>query len=477
MHKEIKTFEGDMYLQDGLVWTNISNKKKTGKEREYYIKGMVRNDLAILRSTDMRNINDFEVNSEYNLIMQTSHYNNNVTPEDINTDIIQMRDGHLDLITGDLVKNDWGNIQFTPYQIPLGIKEEISEDKKKLVDRFFRKVSDGDEDFEKGLLEIIGSTMAPRNDSIMPILYSPHKSSGKGTIMEIISNINCKTREIKGENWWGQGNQFSLGSTRNQLTAWIDEVPSVLPESSTEKIKSAADSKRFMEIERKGVDQEKVLNTPTFIATTNNHVEFYSIDDSLKGRVMWFSFKMNLDGKMAFSKQEIAMITKDKECLEYIATRALKAYSEVVKRTGSRNEVFTKPKCHFDFWNSVSILNKGVEIIESDMVLAALWDSRQNFFSNADLKAALESYKIKNKDERITFRGLQSEIIAYVHSNKLGICEKGKNNKDERGIKIVWAKKAQEYNDSYNQMMEEQAALSLAVEENVIRITEEQGGA
>lgn len=433
------TFEGDLYLQDKKVWTNISNKAKTAKEREWYIKGMILDDLTIERGDFVENK---DVNREYNKLMMVSHYNNNMGVEDISTNRIQFTNGYLHLDTGEIFVNKTAPIPFTPFQIPFKIFKDNPKiwNKKTmdLVDRFFKEVSGREKDFETGLLEIIGSAMAPINDSVMPIFYSPHKSSGKGTIMEIISGINKKTREIKGDQWWSQANQFSLSATRNQLTAWIDEVPSVLPEASTEKIKSVADSKRFMEIERKGIDQEKVLNTPIYIATTNNYVNFYSIDDSLKGRVMWFSFEMNQDGKMLFSKQEIKILTKDKEALEYIAYKAIKCYSKLLKRDGTRNEVFTKPKSHYNFWENVKDLNKAKEIIESDEILSTLWEQKVDFITNADINNAIDAFRKKNPDERITLMGFQTELISYIHINKLGAGLRSRDNKGNRGLSIKW---------------------------------------
>lgn len=465
MAKEFKTFEGDMYLEDKKVWTNISNRTKNKEDRAHYLKGMIRNDIATTTGMDPRYVSPQQIGNEYNLLMQNSFYNNIVLSKDLPQNKIQFTNGYLDMDKAEIVYSP--DIEFTPYQIPVKIFKDMQphwdKDVIRLVDKFLDGVSTGEADMKQGLLEIIGSTMAPVNDSIFPIFYSPHKSSGKGTIMDLIANLNQKTREIKGRNWWGKGNQFALSPSRNQLAVWIDEVPAALPEESTELIKSAADSKRFMEIERKGVDQEKVLNTPTYMATTNHSVEFYSIDDSLKGRVIWYEFQMNAYGTPEFTKSEISTIISHPDALEYVAHLAMKAYIEVLNRPGTRNERFTKSIKHNEFWNTVTTMNKAKEIIEASEVLSALWDNKENFISNEDLSEGLRRYKDSNPSERITLKGLQSELISYLHSNKIGTAVRSTFN-NKRGIKITWASKAVKSITTQATIMEQEAAYQALLE-------------
>lgn len=440
---KIKSYNGDLFILDNNKWININNKVSTDKQREYYLKGMIEQQI-IATGKDPDYIESKEINGQYNKLMRAAFYTDLVEPKQINRSIIQFTNGYLDLSSKDIVIEPEVEPEFTPFQIHLEINKEKNPKWNPktidLVDEFLDEVSDHEEAMKTGLLEIIGSAMSPRNDSIMPIFYSPHKSSGKGTIIEIMRNINQKTREIKGKNWWEDNGRFALAPARGQLTVFIDEVPPQLPSNSSEIIKSAADSKEYLEVERKGIDQEAVLNTPLFLATTNNYVELYSIDDSIKGRVIWFDFKLNSKSKRSkFTMKEIDIITKDQDALEYIAYLAIQAYKEVLNRPGTRNEKFTLPKSHFEFWDNANIANKGKEIIESNQNLSDLFEARVSFLANDDLKEAFNNYKINNPDEKISFKGFQNEVMSYIHSNKLGAAKRTRNGTlNQRGIGIEW---------------------------------------
>lgn len=430
-------FEGDTYIQktDGL-WENISSRVKTKKDEEYYIKGLIRKEL--------RTTNQSAINSEYHELKMDTIFDNNKDIKTVDRNKIYFKNGYFDLIANSFVKQS--HPPFTPFQIPFDYKElsdiesTIPKDKKELADTFFKKFSGEDIETETLLKEIIGSSMSPQNDSIMPILYSSHSTSGKGTFLEIIGNITGKMREIKGDKWWGENESFSLSSIRNQLVGFIDEVPNALPKASTEKIKSNADSKDYLEIERKGIDQERIINSLTFIATTNNKVEFYNIDDALKSRVIWIECKMNQFTKTnEFNLSEIDKLKNDKDIIEYIISMSMEKYREVKGRAGKRNEKFTLTSGHHSFWNSISALNKGMEIMEHDQTLVDLWTAKVDFIANGDLKIAFDRYKDANKEEKILMKGFKMELINYINSNKLGTAELGKSTDGKhRGIVIEW---------------------------------------
>lgn len=438
---KIKYYNGDLFVLDKNKWENLTTKIQNEKFQAFYLKAAIENDF---KSTHM-SFSQRDVNMQYTRLMMNTVYNNSVDKKDINTDKIIFMNSELDLKTG--IANTITEPDFTPYQIEHDLitnPNVIPEDKRKLVDRFFREVSNNELEMETSLLEVIGSSMAPRNDSIMPIFYSAHRSSGKGTMAEIISAINGRTRQVKGDQWWGDGeSRFALSSAHGQLAVWIDEVPLVLPSSSTEKIKSHIDSKRYLEIERKGKDQEEILNTPLFFATSNNKSKFYNPDDSIKGRIIWYDFKMNQIGDAKFTSQDIETITKDEDCIKYIIYRAVNAYKEVLKRTGNRNERFTLPKSNKMFWKSVSDANKGMEIIEHSQAIKDRWNAQEEFLPNDELRTALNSYLLENKNDKITLAGLQTDVIGYIHANKLGEAELTKqtfNKEQVRGIKIKWFK-------------------------------------
>ncbi len=450
---EIKYFEGDFWILDGTKWTNLSSKTKTAKDREYYLKGMIRENM---KRDGRTYIDPRDMSREYNDLMMDSVYGNNVEIKDINTDIILTKNKIVNLNTGTIEMTVPHAVPFTPYQIQIelpmpspvfgateGQPAPVEHKDVTLAKRFMNELTQGDKDMQQLLFEIIGTSMSPRNESIFPVFYSPHKSSGKGTIMDIIGNLNGLTREIKGEKWWNEGNNFSLSSIRNQLVGWIDEVPATLPKASTEKIKSYSDDKKYLEIERKGIDQERMLNTTTFIATTNHRTELYSVDDSIKGRMMWIEFGMNLYGKPKFTKHEIETIKNSKEALAWFANEGIKAYLEVLNRPGTRKERYTQVKSDVNFWTGVSDQSIATEIIESSEELSLLWDAKETFIPNETLKQALDNWKIRNKDSKITIKGFKIEVITHIHANKLGVAELGRNTTGtKRGIKVVWSSAA-----------------------------------
>lgn len=333
---------------------------------------------------------------------------------------------------------------FTPFQIKHKYIEDTSvipQEKRDLVDRFFEEVSCGDEEFQDCLFEIIGAAMAPQNKSIFPILKSNHSTSGKGTFIEILRSITGLTRQIQGDQWWGKSNQFSLAPLKNQLVGYVDEVPDQMPASSSEKIKAFADSKQYLEIERKGVDQEEILNTPLLLATTNHDVNFHGVDDALKRRVIWLEFNMNADGKSKFSQQEINTLTQDRECLQYIINKAMTGLVMITVDGAERNSGFSLPKCHYDFWDQVDFISKSREIIESNQVLSDLIAAKATFIANEDINTAVENFKQDNKEEKITAQGFKKDFMTNFYAKRLGtvkIGSKSINGKAKRGLVIEW---------------------------------------
>ncbi len=476
MNRKINYFEGDLWILDGTTWTNLTSKTKTVKDRDFYIKAMIKNQLiADGKFPDQRTIN-----MEYNNIMMEAIYDNNVEMKSIPTNVILTNNALVNLDDGTIEELTESNIPFTPYQVGASINLEKGPEHADvtLAKKFLKEVTGGDKNKQQLILEIIGTSMSPKNESIFPVLYSPHKSSGKGTIMDIIGNINGMTREIKGEKWWNEGNNFSLSSIRNQLVGWIDEVPAVLPKASTEKIKSYADDKKYLEIERKGIDQERMLNTTTFIATTNHRTELYSVDDSIKGRMIWIDFEMNLTGSPKFTKNEIETIKNSPHALNWFATKGVEAYLEMLKRPGTRKERYTQVQSDVNYWNGIKEQSIALEIIESNEALSLLWDSKETFLSNDDLEAALNGWKLSNKDSKITKVGFQNEIIAYIHSNKLGVANRSKH-KGIRGISVEWTELTEgEYvvnywgdkvlKEEWDRIIEQQVEEAILIEEQEI---------
>lgn len=443
---QMRYYNGDTYLIEGgtFQWQNVSTLVKTKADITDYIKGMFKERYELINGTTDPETLLKKIDTEYKMFRMEHVRKQNVDQTTIKLDGVTFLNGHYRVETGKFTPfKKTEDVEFSPYQIPFSYRTDWDETNiPQLTQRFFKELSNYNEKFEQCIFEVLGTMFAPKNESIFPIFYSPHASSGKGTLMEIVGNIvETKQREVKGDKWWKEDGSFALAAVKDGLVAWVEEVPLHLTNGSSEKIKTVADSKRFLEIERKGVDQERMLNTLTWIATTNNEVKFHTVDDSIKKRVIWLEFTMNKYGKPLFTPEEVTKIATDRESIEYIIYRSMKAYSSVYgpDRKGTRNERFTLPECHFQFWERVKDHSKALEIIESSEALANLWSQRVPFIANEDFKTALITFKEKNRDERITLQGVKSDIIQYFHANKLGEAKEGRDKTGKlRGITFRW---------------------------------------
>lgn len=438
-------YNNDLYQYDTNTYT--WNYLHANRQKAEISKLTLRRMMMIEDGKD-----DLVSSNHYNRVMAEVGLDYDVSMSEIDTSKIVFTNGQINLRSGEWEPFNTNKIvPFTPFQIQYPLitnpveLELVEKHKRELVDKFFKEISNHELAFETSLLELIGSAMSPRNDSIFPIFKSAHKTSGKGTMIEIMKRVTGLARQIQGDQWWKKGNQFALGVLKGQLVGYVDEVPQQMPSESSEKIKAFADSKSHLEIERKGVDQEQMLNTTLFLATTNHDVNFYSVDDSIKGRVIWYEFKMNSHGdEYKFTPEEIDTIVNDEYSIQYIIYRAIQCYVQVIKRKGNRNDRFTKPQSHYDFWEIVGETSKALEIIESDSTLSSLFDNKETFIAGEDIKAALRSFKMVNPEETITLKGFYNDFISYIQSNRLGkaIHKKAptpnKHGKRPMGLAITW---------------------------------------
>ena len=125
----------------------------------------------------------------------------------------------------------------------------------------------------------------------MPIFISSHSTSGKGTLVDMITKITSIERlgKINHEAWLGKKQSaFSLAPIRNKTWVFMDELPISLDKNATEKIKDYVDSKEFISFEKKrNWRWSNAKYTNIFWAATNNNVNIYNVDDAIKRRIIW----------------------------------------------------------------------------------------------------------------------------------------------------------------------------------------------
>ena len=430
---EIEYFEGDLYILDEKGWTNITQMFKNKDEQRYYIKGMIKN-------TYVKQMQKFPekgmISGFFNSLMEDAHYKKYNGMSNIDNNKIVFLNGYFDK---EMVWHDL-KTPFTPYQIKLKYNENAQGTE--LVKRFFNELTCNDELLKQTLFEVIGTAISSRNMSIMPIFISSHSTSGKGTLVDMITKITSIERlgKINHEAWLGKKQSaFSLAPIRNKTWVFMDELPISLDKNATEKIKDYVDSKEFISFERKGIDAEVMLNTPTFFAATNNNVNIYNVDDAIKRRIIWIPFNMNKTGKAKFTGKEIKELLNSKEALEWVVKKSMQAFTKVINRPGVRNEKYTIPQFSIDYWNTSEDSSVAKAIMESTSILSSLFLKRAEFISNADIKEGLKKLKEEDEFSKLTLPAVKKELSNYFSAKRLGNVKdgRGKDGK-ERGIRIEW---------------------------------------
>lgn len=437
-----KYFKNDVYLYDDTkkCWINLSEKGNTQAKIDTYVKGMIRHELESNATKMGIPFDPKAITGVFNTLMQRTYYEGEVLEHKIDRTVIQFNNAMVDLKTG--TSTPVSIPEFTPYQIKHNYYETLqtnwNKDDVALVDKFLKAFAGTDDKLSTCLLEVIGAAMAPKNYAILPILYSPFAGTGKGTINNIVRAVTGLSKKTMAQDFFEGNVDFNLHPIKGQLAYFIDELPSQLPADTTEKLKSLIDDSSVdIEIQGKGTNKEYTLNTQLFFASSNNMTRLHSIDGSIKHRMIWMH--MQSTGK-EFTGAEIMRLYTSQTCIEYWIHLATKAIIAVEQREAARNERFTLPDSNAEYWASANASSKAIDIIESNMILSGLWDSRTRFISNEDIKPAVQSYISANRNERITEQGFKDELIRYIHSNKLGQARIDRFG-GKRGIIIEWNKK------------------------------------
>lgn len=428
---ELKFFNNDTYyLNDRNEWVNLSQQYPKDVDMNAALKGLIEDYLEYQGSEyTTADINKLHQRVKSSYLLQAY-----IAPESLEQEQIVFTNGYVD-------KDGWHpttNLPFTPYQIHYEYNPAVSEHA--TVKEFLESVQPDAKQREL-MLKCLATGLTPKNWSIMPVFYSAHSTSGKGTVIEMMTRIIGRkgTGMIDGNKWLGKSSSnFALSNINNKLLVTMDEFPETLDTNSVDVLKNYIDSKQFILIEQKGIDSQQILNTQTFIATTNNPLNFYKIDDAIKQRIIYLPFDMNADGNIKFSIDEVEDMMKTG--ISYFLHQLVEHFLILVKSTGKRNERFGLEQRNKSVWEALESDSLIEKALEKSKQFATLWDAREEFWANEDLRSFAQMV-LPQMPEQSALVIFKKEMTAYLATKKLGILEpstKKINGKTTKGISVRW---------------------------------------
>ncbi len=441
MNTKFKIYEDDMFFLNNETgyWNNLNKTYKKQSNVDDYIKGLIEYNLS--GGGENVYLEQSVINKEFNKIKRQTAFHNTVKPVNINREKIVFLNGYYDV--NGFHQMEETEIPFSPFQVNRRYQTYEKSQMTKM-ENFINKISCGDEEIKQLLIEVTGAALLPKGLSIMIILHSQHSTSGKGTYVDVLNRVLGK--ELVGQVdqskfIGGNKTNFPLATIKGKNLVTMDELPVQLNNTATETIKEYIDSKQFITIERKGVDTEEILNTPIWVATTNKNVNIHNVDDAIKKRIIHIPFNMNANGNTTFTTTEIEEILNDKEGLDWLTEQGCKNIFKVLQRPGVRAEKFTVPQASEKFWKIIDNNNIVGDVIRSSEVVSGLIQAKAEFIAHDDLREAFNTWKQKNIEERVTYKGFTHEFYNYFSSRKLGKTEEDEDENEVKGISIVWFKK------------------------------------
>lgn len=429
--KMFVVYKGDIYHNNNGVWINVNKTYIKQDLITNYIKGVIRNVLAITKTS--------ELNNTYSEFMMDAVTKALVTDKDIDKNISVFKNGYYDLNQKKFIETD-----VLPFSLNQKTYEWSETAKSDVGERFIKALADKDEDKRQLILEIIGSCFFPQNPSIFAILHSAHSTSGKGTIIDWIRAATGSVRELDYKNILEGSNQFSTGALKGTDAVFFDELPAIFTKGTSETIKRIADSKEMMEVELKGVDRQMVINSATVVATTNKNVSFYDFDDALAKRVVFISLGLNKSGKYEFTPAEINELLNDPQSIQMLARLAINAFQSVFDSSEIRNQRFSLTQEHHDWIESKKINNNAnvEEVISKSRELSDAIQGQEDFITNDMLANAYALSGISFQEKHYTARIFKNDFIDFLTKQKHNVREVSKTIKGKtfRGIEINWYK-------------------------------------
>lgn len=437
-----KIYEDDIFVLVNGVWVNLSSKFKKHYLRENYLKGLIEYELS--NGGQNPYIEETAINKTFKKFMRDLTFYESTDPLTIDQHRIVFLNGYYDKDGFHKFKKGPDgklDVMFSPFQITRNFNPKPKEGTK--LERFINEYAVNDETNKKFLIEQVGLSMMPTNLSVAVIQFSKKSTSGKGTYMDIIQKIIGHNNQaiISAEKFFSpSAGNFVMAPTKGKLVSFVDEAPMQIAKKTTELFKEIIDSKKFIPLELKGDNADKVFNTSSIFINTNNYINIHNADEAVRLRLIIYEAEMNKDGNTVFTTQEINEILNDEDGYEWLIAEACKAIFEVLKRKGKRNEKFTIPKSNDIYWNKLAMSSKALEIVERSEELNNLFDGEIDFISNQIIKEEFMNYKKEFPNDKITLPGFKNELILLFSSKGIGIVEEAR--KDNRhGLKFTWTKR------------------------------------
>lgn len=431
---QLKFYNNDTYYLNESTnqWVNLSQQYPKDTDMAAALKGLIENELIYAGETDYTTAQLGNLYTRIKSAYLTQAY---VSPESINQEQIVFTNGYVN-------EDGWfetTSIPFTPYQIPMAYNPKVAEHP--LMKRFLDEIQT-DNAQRKLMLKCLATGLTPKNWSVMPIFYSAHSTSGKGTMIELTQRIiGVKALgRVDGNKWLGKSSSnFALSNIISKTMVVMDELPEVMDANATDILKNYVDDKQFTLVEQKGIDAQQILNTQTFIATTNNPLNFYKTDDAIRQRIIYIPFDMNADGTSKFTYEEIKEL-KTAPAVEYLLHRMVVEFQDLLKTPGKRNERFELTTKNTDVWHSIESDSSVERALEMNKDFANNWDAKTTDYPFSYLKE-IARLVIPNVGETSALQLFKKELTAYVAAKHLGtvIPYRTKvNGKEVKGLRITW---------------------------------------
>lgn len=430
-----KIFEDDTFILFDGIWVNVNELFQKESLRHRWIQGLIEHELT--EGGRFGGVTAHDIKKEFDEFMRKLTFYHNADAHFINQKEIVFKNGYYDEKGWHELANGQ-DIKFSPFQIARNYKEKVKEGT--LMERFLDEYSSKDPRNKQFLLEQVGLCMMPTNQSVALIQFSEGSTTGKGTFVDIIQNIVSSKKQaiISADKFFSpSAGNFILAPTKGRLFTFVDEAPMHIAKKTTELLKEIVDSKKYIPLERKGVDADKVFNSSNLIINTNNHINIHNADRAIMLRLIIYNAKMNSDGNTVFSTQEIDEILKDDDGYDWLVNKATEAIFKAIKRKGKRNQKFTIPDSHWDYWEQLSMNSKSLDIIEDSKILSDLMMVKTDWISNDDIKLQVSAYKNKNQGEQITVGGFKKDLELLLSGKGIANVY-DKRTSQGRGIAIDW---------------------------------------
>lgn len=306
---------------------------------------------------------------------------------------------------------------FTPYSI--NVNYDINTKSVKIVDDYIEQLTDGDDDYKKLLMEILGHTLIT-NKEFKRILakffiFIGDGGNGKGTLLTIIQNIlnfkNCSTLSVK-----NMQDERYLTSIRGKLANLGDDIQD--EPINNEQMKMLKNISTCDRIELRNLyESAKSISLSTSLIFTSNHIlKTFEKGESYKRRVMWLPMYTKP------KKKDPKFITKltEPEALEYWMKLIVEGYFRLYE-----NARFTKSdkveKFNKEYHEENNTVLAYIEALDIDDVIGKrnpevyepyeLWceENGVNLQSVKQFKTTVEDYfnldfklkKINGKPQRV----------------------------------------------------------------------------